>query len=146
MGKRRRARELAMQALFFLDFSAFPPEEALELFVKEHPPGSGIEDFFYTLTRGVIRTRKSLDETIARHSRHWKLARMSPVDRNLLRIAVFEMSQLKDVPAKVAINEAVDIGKLYGTDETGSFLNGILDSVRMELEKSPPSKGKNPTR
>ncbi|MEW5735191.1 MAG: transcription antitermination factor NusB [Thermodesulfobacteriota bacterium] len=142
MGKRRRARELAMQALFFLDFSTSPPEEALDLFVKEHPPPQGAEDFFFALTRGVIAYRDDLDRTIARHSQHWKLSRMSAVDRNLLRVAVFEMTRGKDVPAKVAINEAVDIGKLYGTDDTGGFLNGILDSIRAELEDPAPKPEK----
>ena len=84
------------------------------------------------LARGVEAHRKSLDNLICAVARNWKLERMATVDRNVIRIALYEMLMRKDIPAKVAINEAVDLGKRYGDSESGSFVNGILDRIRIE--------------
>jgi N utilization substance protein B len=92
------------------------------------------QDFFLLLTRGVIKQVSTIDKKIEHYSSNWKLDRMTCVDRNILRIAVFEIIFCPDIPYKVSINEAIDIGKDFGTKDSGSFLNGVLDSVRLSIE------------
>jgi len=92
------------------------------------------QDFFLLLTRGVIQHIFVIDKKIEQYSSNWKLDRMTCVDRNILRIAVFEIIYCPDIPYKVSINEAIDIGKNFGTKDSGSFLNGVLDSIRISIE------------
>ena len=134
MGVRRKARERALQALFFADMCRYDAREALALFCTHFKPAEPILSFFTELTDGVVQHRRSIDKIIERFSKHWKLGRMGCVDRNILRLAVFEMLSCPDIPAKVSINEAIEIGKKFGTEESGAFINGILDSVRLALE------------
>lgn len=134
MGTRRKARERALQALFFVDMSHHDSGEALLLFRTRFNPSEAILPFFIELTDGVTHNRKAIDTVIERFSKHWKLGRMSCVDRNILRIAVFEILRCRDIPAKVSINEAIEIGKKYGTEDSGAFINGILDSIRIAVE------------
>ncbi|MBW1988020.1 MAG: transcription antitermination factor NusB [Deltaproteobacteria bacterium] len=133
MSRRRRAREHALKALFSADASRLPPREALDLFVSHHPPDPGVADFFHRLVDGVCENRERIDSLIQKHSKNWKLSRMSGVDRNIMRIAVYEYLFCPDIPSRVTINEAVEIGKRYGSDESGAFINGILDAVAAEL-------------
>ena len=84
---------------------------------------------------GVVDRKNDLDGIIERYSNNWKMRRMACVDRNVLRLAVYEMLYCTDIPAKVAINEAIDIGKKFGSSESGAFINGILDSIRIAMEK-----------
>lgn len=135
MGNRRRARELAMQALYYIDVSPRKPDEALALFSRNFTPSKKVAFFFNDLVDGVLRDRDRIDRIIERYSSNWRVSRMACVDRNIIRIAVYEMAGHRDIPAKVSINEAIDIGKKFGTEESGPFINGILDSVRMALEK-----------
>jgi N utilization substance protein B len=138
MSTRRHERELALQALFYAETSGLPPGEALELFCA-HLLGTGEKaaqappEFFLTLYHGVMDHLSRVDALIERHSTNWKLQRMSGVDRNVLRVAVYEMLFCPDIPPKVSINEAIDIGKKFGAGESGSFINGILDSVLLSL-------------
>ena len=134
MGVRRRARELAMQALFFLDMRGHSPETGVPLFCKSCALPKKSLPFFTELVFGVHHCRTDIDKIIETHSEHWKVGRMSGVDRNILRIAVFEMLSRFDIPPKVSINEAIDIGKRYGADESGPFINGILDSIRIAVD------------
>ncbi len=134
MGNRRRARELAMQALYYIDMSHRNREEALSLFCRHFTPSKKVESFFIRLTAGVLRDGDVIDGIIEGRSEHWRVDRMACVDRNVIRIAVFEMMRHTDTPARVIINEAIDIGKKFGTDESGPFINGILDSVRIGIE------------
>lgn len=138
MGKRRRARELALQSLFYMDATSVPPEEALELFCKNFPPPKDLEPYFRLMAEGVIDNRDEIDQLIEQHSKNWKLYRMSSVDLNLMRIAVYEFLHCPDIPRRVSINEAIDIGKRYGTEESGAFINGILDSIHLFLGKEKP--------
>jgi len=92
-------------------------------------------DFFLLLTQGVINHISVIDKKIEQFSSNWKIDRMTCVDRNILRIAVFEIIYCPDIPYKVSINEAIDIGKNFGTKDSGSFLNGVLDSIRLSIEK-----------
>ncbi|MBI9084741.1 MAG: transcription antitermination factor NusB [Desulfobacterales bacterium] len=129
MGTRRRARELAMQALFYMDVRQESLGECLPLFCRTHPPSGKSMPLFLKLVSGVVHVRSEIDAVIERFSSNWKVSRMSGVDRNILRIAVFEMLCCEDIPVKVSINEAIDIGKRFGTEESGAFINGILDSI-----------------
>ncbi len=136
MGTRRHARELAMQALFSMDMScAFSPE-ALADYRSCFPPSERVMPFFNRLTDGVLKYIGDIDRVIERYSSNWKVRRMACVDRNVLRLAVFELLYCEDIPTKVSINEAIDIAKKFGASESGGFINGILDSIRTALEKS----------
>ena len=140
MGKRRQARELALQALYFLEEQRGDPEQALDLFCRNFMPPRKCRPFFLELVRGVQQTRADIDRIVESYSDHWKVFRMPRVDRNVIRVAVYEMLWLEDIPSKVSINEAIDIGKRFGTDDSGAFINGILDRVRLALEKGEIDK------
>lgn len=134
MGQRRRSRELALQALYYMDVRQDYSLQALDLFQKAHRPPAKFKPFFRTLVEGVLANCRGIDEVIGRFSSNWKVDRMSAVDRNVLRIAVYELLYCTDIPEKVSINEAIDIAKAFGTDESGGFINGILDSIRLSLD------------
>ncbi len=133
MGTRRYTRELVMQALFCMDMSCSFSSEALADYRKCFPPNKHVTPFFQRLTHGVLEYRSDLDTVIERYSSNWKMRRMACVDRNVLRLAVFELLYCEDIPAKVSINEAIDIAKKFGAAESGAFINGILDSIRNAL-------------
>ena len=135
MGTRRQARELAMQALFYMDIQKDASEEMLEYFCGCFCPSKKSRPFFLKLVNGVLGAKDQIDALVERFSQNWKINRMSCVDRNVMRIAVYEMIYCDDIPPKVSINEAVDIGKKFGTQESGAFINGIMDSIRGTLEK-----------
>jgi len=134
MGTRRQARELAMQALFYMDMRNNASVEMLERFCGNFSPPKKARPFFRKLVNGVRETGGELDALIERFSKNWDINRMSCVDRNVMRIAVFELLYCDDIPPKVSINEAIDVGKKFGTEESGAFINGIMDSIRGELE------------
>ena len=136
MGIRRKSRELAMQALFFMDTRG-PTRERLRLFCKCQPPSKNTYPFFIKLVEGVLANLTHLDGAIEKFSSNWKISRMSCVDRNILRIGAYEMLFCDDIPHKVTINEAIDIGKKYGSEESGAFINGILDSIHAAMEEEP---------
>jgi N utilization substance protein B len=134
MGIRRQARELAMQALFSMDMSCSFSKQALSDYCTCFQPDKRTLPFFKRLVVGVFEHKKDLDSIIEGYSNNWKMRRMACVDRNVLRLAVFELLYCPDIPAKVSINEAIDIGKKYGSTESGAFINGILDSIRLAIE------------
>ncbi len=142
MGSRRQAREQALQLLYQLDLR--PPavvdrssglDAAIVLFWKREPADPDVVEFAQILVRGVHRHRETIDELISEASHNWKVGRMSFVDRNILRLAVFELKELEEVPAMVAINEGIELGKRFGTTESGAFINGILDRVARKLRR-----------
>jgi N utilization substance protein B len=135
MGTRRFARELAMQALFSMDMSSAFSPEMLADYRSGFPLNKRVGPYFERLTGGVLQYREDIDKVIERYSSNWKVRRMACVDRNVLRLAVFELLYCGDIPAKVSINEAIDIAKKFGSSESGSFINGILDSIRTALDK-----------
>ncbi|MGD2029688.1 MAG: transcription antitermination factor NusB [Desulfobacterales bacterium] len=136
MGNRRKSRELAMQALFYMDMSQNDSNEILESFCKNFAPPKKMLPFFFKLVNGVIQGKSEIDSILERFSDNWKLSRMSCVDRNTMRVAVYELLYCHDIPYKVSINEAIDVGKKFGTKESGAFINGILDSIRIALENN----------
>ncbi len=158
MGIRREARERAVQFLFQHDLN--PPadlEAALVVFWDSQRPSAIAQEegkatwgqpqpspeptpeetstriFAEPLIRGTLEHRAQLDELIAKYAKNWDLSRMAAVDRNILRLALFEMHHREDIPPVVSINEAVDLAKKYSTQDSGKFVNGILDRVRSEL-------------
>lgn len=135
MGNRRKARELAMQALFYMDMRQNDTIEIIDRFCQNFKPDEKVTPFFNELLHGVIRAKSQIDKVIERFSSNWKIGRMSCVDRNIIRIAVYEMLFCSDIPSKVSINEAIDVGKKFGTEDSGAFINGILDSIRVAMEK-----------
>jgi len=146
MGKRRQARELALQALYFLEERPGDPEPALDLFCRNFMPPRKSLAFFLELVRGVQQTRPAIDRIVETYSDNWKVFRMPRVDRNVIRVAVYEMLWIEDIPAKVSINEAIDIGKRFGTDDSGAFINGILDRIRLGLERGEIDRPEKPPR
>lgn len=132
---RRRARESALQILYGIDWSAADVEFAVDdywaKFAGEKPEGYGeLRQHCTEMVAGVVRERAVLDERIQAIALHWKLDRMSAVDRNILRLAAFELLFLgNSVPRNVAINEAVEIAKKFGNEDSGAFVNGVLDRL-----------------
>jgi len=135
MGKRRKARELALQALYQVDFYSKNSKEALELFWQEQKAEEEAIAFAHHLVEGVCQREQEINHLIEEHSEHWKLSRMSRVDRNILRMAVWELMEMEDIPCKVTIDEAIELGKKYGSSESGAFINGILDQILKKLTK-----------
>lgn len=123
-----------MQALFSMDLSQNGSKDILERFCDNFTPSGKTLSFFLKLVQGVLHTKTEIDAVIERFSNNWKLSRMSCVDRNIMRVAVYELLCCQDIPHKVSINEAIDIGKKFGTEESGAFINGILDSIRLAME------------
>ena len=140
MGIRRRARELAMQALFYMDMQRDEPSEMLDSYCKCYPVSKKAFSFFHKLVTGVLAAKPEIDGIIERHSSNWKIGRMPCVDRNIMRIAVYEIMFCEDIPSKVSINEAIDVGKKFGSEDSGAFINGILDSIRLAIEEGWVSK------
>ncbi len=143
--RRRRSREIALQVLCQLDVSEASPEDALRLYYEliEFDPDSSEEfkapaasrPFAERIVYGVFHNRAEIDGLIGLASEHWRLERMSVVDRNTLRIAIYEMIHCADIPPKVSLNEAIELGKIYGSMESGAFINGILDRLYSKLQE-----------
>ena len=129
MGKRRRSRELAIKVLFHLEFSKDDPAEAFDLICNDFGAPEEVKPFSKELVLGVCAYLKELDGLIGETSENWRLERIAKVDRSILRLAVYELLHRDDIPPKVSINEAVDLGKKFGTEESGGFINGILDKI-----------------
>ena len=124
-----------MQALFYMDMQNNASQQMLRQFCECFRPSKKSGPFFLELVNGILDTRVEIDALIERFSKNWKIRRMSCVDRNVMRIAVYELLYCQDIPPKVSINEAVDVGKKFGTEESGAFINGVMDSIRAALEK-----------
>jgi N utilization substance protein B len=133
MGRRRKARELALQALYQMDFYGDKDHPSLKIFWAEQKVSEATKGFAEKLVEGVMRRQKEIDNLLEKHSEHWKINRMSRIDRNILRIAVLEFLEMDDIPCKVTIDEAIEMGKRFGTSESGAFINGILDQVLKSL-------------
>jgi transcription antitermination factor NusB len=129
MGKRRRARELAMQVLFALDLGFDDPYDAFDLVTKNFKSDESDRPFSRQLVLGVCEKREEVDRLIAQASRNWRIKRMSHVDRSILRLATFEILFMEDIPPKVSIDEAVEMGKKFGAENSGNFINGVLDNI-----------------
>lgn len=144
MGGRRQAREQALQLLYQVDLGERSLDDAIALFWEDEtdPTASDVVEFARILARGATAQQARVDELISDASINWKIRRMSLVDRNILRLAVFEFVALDDVPAMVSINEAIELGKRFGTSDSGSFINGILDRIARNLGLTGGGKGR----
>lgn len=133
MASRRRSRQRALQILFSWDARRRPVEEAIDeyynaLFAEEQPAR---DPFVAELVRGTVEHLSEIDERITRHAEHWRLERMPGVDRNILRLAVYEMTRA-GTPAPVTIDEALELARKFSGEESVQFVNGVLDAVRRE--------------
>jgi N utilization substance protein B len=135
-GSRRQARELAVQFLYQHDLSSAELREALPLFwqTQSDIPNS-VSVFAEDLIRGTVQHRDAIDEKIQKYAEHWELSRIAAVDRNIMRLAIYEMLFRDDIPPVVSINEAVDIAKKFSTADSGAFVNGILDRFKADLTR-----------
>ncbi len=146
MGNRRKAREASLQYLYEMDLSHKDSEQVFSASRRElYLPVVGhdedlaaqaeIAGFARQIVEGVAHNRGEIDRLIESHSTHWKISRMALVDRNILRMAVFELLYCSDIPASVTLNEAIEVAKKFGTEESGSFVNGVLDHIAKDLKK-----------
>ncbi|HXF93890.1 MAG TPA: transcription antitermination factor NusB [Nitrospiraceae bacterium] len=138
MGSRRKARERAIQVLYQYDVHG-KGGEWLDEFWKHYPEKEDVRAFADRLIEGVLSHREELDVLIGAYAANWKVSRMPIVDRNILRTGLFELLWLPEVPAKVTINEAIELAKSFGDEEASKFVNGVLDQV---LNKDPRLEAK----
>ncbi len=128
--KRRKAREYALQLLFQLDIRKEKPTATLlKRFWAAEEPDEEVRAFTEEIVKGTFKHLRVINEKILACAKNWSLDRMASVDRNVLRMAAYEILYRIDIPPSVTINEAIELAKKYGTDESGSFVNGILDSI-----------------
>ncbi|MCP4640171.1 MAG: transcription antitermination factor NusB [bacterium] len=130
---RRRARECAVQFLFGIDFTSYEWQNAILDFWACNPAKKSVREYAEHLVGGVMDRREELDEAISECLENWTLDRVGAVERNVLRVAWFEMLHGSDVPAPVAINEALEVAKRFGADDAPRFVNGVLDRLKDNL-------------
>lgn len=139
--KRRKAREFALQILFQLDIRKDKPTATiLKRFWAEHDVDEEVQTFTEEIIKGTYKHLAAINEKIQVCAKNWSIDRMAAVDRNVLRMAVYEILYRADIPSSVTINEAIEIAKKFGTDDSGSFVNGILDSVARMVGKLDEGK------
>jgi N utilization substance protein B len=156
VGARRRGREAALQMLYQMEASGVSAEEVIRLFWSSFPPHpvEGAEgaplavgeetvdpaeregaDFANSIVRGFAADRSRIDELIRAVSQHWRLERMTRVDRNVLRLGAWELVACSDIPRRVTLNESIELAKRFGTETSASFVNGVLDRIASDLKK-----------
>jgi N utilization substance protein B len=129
MKSRTRARGLALQVLYEVDMANHPPVEVFQSRLEDLPLSDELAEFSRQIVFGVLPLIQDLDEMIAKYAPEWPLDQVAVIDRNILRIAFWEFAVQKDTPVKVAINEAVELAKLFGSDSAARFVNGVLGSL-----------------
>ncbi|MBT2656531.1 transcription antitermination factor NusB [Bacillus sp. ISL-18] len=127
--KRRTAREKALQALFQIDVSDTEPSLAIEHVLE----GETSDDYLNQLVLGVVEQKEEIDALISENLEKWSLDRLATVDRNLLRMAAFELKFSQDIPDNVILDEAIEIAKIYGDDQSSKFINGVLSNIKEKL-------------
>jgi N utilization substance protein B len=139
MRKRTRARECALKILYAIDITGDEPSRCVEMFWGAYEkPDDEVRSFSDSLVYGVTGRKDEIDRVISEYATNWQLKRMAAVDRNILRLAAWELLYADDIPPKVSINEAIEIAKKYGDSDSGKFVNGILDKI----SKAEPKKQK----
>ncbi len=143
MGARTTAREAALQMLFALDATGLGADEVIRDYWREMPGDAEGRSYADLLVRGVAAELTSTDALIRAASTNWRLERMNRVDRNLLRLGAYELAHRPEIPRAVILDEAVEIAKRYGTDDSSAFVNGVLDRVaddcgRIDVDRQPP--------
>jgi len=146
MPNRHLLRTIAMQCLYEWDFSGQDDNKILSIIkhnIKEFAPGVSDSDFVKSLVHGVLGNREKIDKMIEKYAPEWPLDQITTVDRNILRIGIYELKLDNDVPPKVAINEAIELGKAFGGPSSGKFINGVLGTIyrkMVEGETKTPEK------
>ncbi len=135
MGKRREGREAAVQYLVYCDLNRGSRPEGTDGFWELRPAGKTTRDFAMGLVTGVLEHQGEVDERISRYLENYELHRLAVVDRNVLRLAIYEMLHRADIPPVVSINEAIEVAKRFGAEESSRFVNGILDRVKLDLTR-----------
>jgi len=151
MGARTTARESALQMLFAIDSTGGDLDDVIRDYWRETPGDAEGRAFADALVQGVANSLTELDQLISTASSNWRVERMTRVDRNVLRVGTYELAKCPDVPRPVAIDEAVELAKRFGTEESGSFVNGVLDRIaedcgRKDKERGPEQSHNEPPR
>jgi N utilization substance protein B len=134
MGARRRGREAALKILYSVDMNPCPYEEVYDRIVECEQVPEESRRFILDLVDGTLDRLDTIDELIGKAALKWEIKRMAAVDRNILRLAISELTGRSAIPVRVVIDEAIELAKKYGGEESGTFVNGILDRIRMDLE------------
>ncbi|MFO7675756.1 MAG: transcription antitermination factor NusB [bacterium] len=137
MTQRRLAREAALEVVYRYDLVGDEPDEVIDEIVHRRNPSDEAEEYLRRLVDAVFKNQAAVDAMIRKHLRRWRLERLRYLDRALLRLACVELTYFEDVPPKVTINEAVDIARKYGDDDSGRFVNGVLDGIFRDLTGRP---------
>lgn len=124
-----------MQICYQIDFARSTPEAAMAAYWAVHAVSPEVREFAEELVHGTQHELEHIDTLLEQYSANWRVARMAAVDRNILRVAVYELLHYPDIPIRVTLNEAIEIGKRFGTEESGAFVNGILDQIAKTLDK-----------
>ena len=146
MGRRRKAREETLRILFRLEFEENLAETELDKYWEDKKASEEIKEYSNWLVNGIVSNQREIDNIIQQVSEHWRISRMALVDRNILRMAVFELLYEENLAPAIVINEAIEIAKKYSGDEAATFVNGVLDAIRKSLKdikKSLKEKGRD---
>lgn len=135
MGSRHKAREAAVQMLYQMDVAGVDAERSIALYWQNLGTPADERAFADELVRGFGLCRDEIDDQITKASKHWRLARMSCVDRNILRLATYELLHVREVPLRVTLDEAVELAKSFGNEESPAFVNGVLDRIAQQVKK-----------
>jgi N utilization substance protein B len=140
MSGRHRAREAALQALYFWEVGRAPLDEALAIVFAEHlaDASEAVRRFAEAIVRGTVADLASVDRVIEEHSAHWRLERLAVIDRLILRMAIWELRHEPDTAPAVVLDEAIELARAFGTEDSARFVNGVLDAVRKTLEGPSP--------
>lgn len=138
MANRHLSRTLAMQTLYEWDFNGAQEkklDQQLKHNIAEFAPNFDDQNFAQTLVEGVLKNQKEIDALISKYATEWPIEQITIVDRNILRIGIYELKFTDDIPSKVAINEAIEVAKTYGGESSGKFVNGVLGAIYKEMEE-----------
>jgi transcription antitermination protein NusB len=147
MASRHLSRTLALQTLYEWDFNHLPPKQVpalIERMIKEFGPGLEDKSFVYVIIQGVIQNMAAIDKSIAASAPEWPLEQITVIDRNILRIGIYELKYSQDIPPKVAINEAIELAKKFGGDSSGKFVNGVLGTIYKQMGPKEATEEKEP--
>ncbi|MBZ5514144.1 MAG: transcription antitermination factor NusB [Acidobacteriia bacterium] len=139
MASRRKARELALQMLFQWEMGGHSPQHVVSTFLRNQKIDEEVERFAQALFEGTVAEVETLDHLMREHSEHWRLERMAAVDRNLLRVALYELRHYPETPPAVVINEALEIARRFSDKDSVEFVNGVLDAIRRNLPVTNPA-------
>lgn len=141
MRKRTKARECALQMLYQIDITSDKPEASMMSYWADNPQPQDIMEFAAKVVEGTLAQKEDIDNLISKYAENWTISRMAVVDRNILRMAAYELLYSPDIPPKVSINEAIDLAKKFGDAESGKFVNGILDRIHKESREDDAKEG-----